>query len=44
MKILNLYSIKIRLIILAVLGLAGMLVIAAESLMQTNDVLLSEKK
>ena len=44
MKVLNLYSIKIRLIILAALGLAGMLIIAAESLMQTNDVLLSEKK
>tara|TARA_R110001583_G_scaffold10889_10_gene49899 strand:+ start:3068 stop:4705 length:1638 start_codon:yes stop_codon:yes gene_type:complete len=44
MKILNLYSIKIRLIILAALGLAGMLIIATESLMQTNDVLLSEKK
>lgn len=44
MKILNLYSIKIRLIILAALGLAGMLIIAAESLMQTNDVLLSEKR
>lgn len=44
MKILNLYSIKIRLIILAVLGLAGMLIITAESLIQTNDVLLSEKQ
>ena len=44
MKILNLYSIKIRLIILAVLGLAGMLIITAESLIQTNYVLVSEKQ
>ena len=41
---LNHYSIKIRLIILALLGLVGMIVIASQSLIQTNDVLLTEKK
>jgi len=44
MKILNNYSIKLRLIILALLGLAGMLIVAAESLIGTNDILLTEKK
>ena len=44
MKILNHYSIKVRLVILAVLGLVGMLAIAAESLIQTNEILLSEKQ
>lgn len=44
MKILNNYSIKLRLIILALLGLAGMLIVAAESLLGTNDILLTEKK
>ena len=44
MKLLNHYSIKIRLIVLGVLGLVGMLVITTQSLIQTNDILLSEKK
>ena len=44
MKILNHYSIKVRLIILAVLGLVGMLTIAAQSLIETNTILLSEKQ
>jgi len=44
MKILNSYSIKLRLVILALLGLAGMLIVAAESLVETNNILLSEKK
>lgn len=44
MKILNRYSIKVRLVILALLGLVGMLVITAESLIQTNRILLSEKQ
>ena len=44
MKILNHYSIKVRLVVLAILGLVGMLTIAAESLIQTNNILLSEKQ
>ena len=44
MKILNHYSIKLRLIISAVLGLLGMLLIASQSLIQTNDTLMSEKQ
>lgn len=44
MRLFNRYSIKIRLIISALLGLVGMLLISTQSLIQTNDVLLSEKK
>lgn len=44
MKILNHYSIKLRLIISGALGLFGMLLIATQSLMQTNETLLSEKQ
>ena len=44
MKILNRYSIKIRLIISVVLGLAGILIIASESLINSNKVLLTEKQ
>lgn len=44
MKLLNHYSIKVRLIILAILGLVGMLAVTAESLIQTNNILLSEKQ
>ncbi len=44
MKVLNHYSIKVRLIILAILGLVGMLAVTAQSLIQTNDILLSEKQ
>jgi len=44
MKILNHYSIKVRLVILATLGLVGMLAVAAQSLIQTNNILLSEKQ
>jgi len=44
MKILNHYSIKVRLVILATLGLVGMLAVAAQSLIQTNSILLSEKQ
>ncbi|MDA7746749.1 methyl-accepting chemotaxis protein [Psychromonas sp.] len=44
MQILNRYSIKSRLIISATLGLVGMLMIASQSLMQINNILLSEKK
>jgi len=44
MKLLNHYSIKVRLVILAILGLVGMLAVTAESLIQTNNILLSEKQ
>jgi len=44
MKMLNHYSIKLRLIVSAALGLFGMLLIATQSLMQTNETLLSEKQ
>jgi methyl-accepting chemotaxis protein len=44
MKLLNHYSIKVRLVILAILGLVGMLAITAQSLIQTNNILLSEKQ
>jgi len=44
MKVFNRYSIKIRLIISAVLGLVGMLLITTQSLIHTNETLLSEKQ
>ncbi|WP_022942866.1 methyl-accepting chemotaxis protein [Psychromonas hadalis] len=44
MKIFNHYSIKLRLIISVALGLFGMLLIATQSLVQTNEMLSSEKK
>ena len=44
MKVLNRYSIKIRLIVSAVLGLVGILTIASESLIKTNEILLTEKQ
>jgi len=44
MKLFNRYSIKLRLTIAALLGVAGMLLIGAQSLLQTNETLLSEKQ
>lgn len=44
MRILSRYSIKIRLTISVILGFVGMLLITTQSLMQTNNNLLSEKK
>lgn len=44
MKIFNNYSIKLRLAVSVTLGLIGMLLIASQSLIQTNEMLLSEKK
>jgi len=44
MKQLNRYSIKLRLAIIALLGVAGMLLIGVQSLQQSNDTLLSEKQ
>ena len=44
MNIFNRYSVKFRLIISASLGLAGMLLIGEQSLVQTNSTLLTEKQ
>jgi len=44
MKSLNSYSIKLRLTIAALLGVLGMLLIGAQSLLQNNEILLSEKQ
>jgi len=44
MKLLNFYSIKVRLIISATLAFAGMLIITTQSITQTKQVLLSEKQ
>jgi len=43
MTLLNNYSIKLKLALFVLFGLLGMLLVAAESLIQSNDLLLSEK-
>lgn len=43
MTLLNNYSIKLKLTLFVILGVLGMLLVTVESLIQTNDMLLSEK-
>ena len=44
MDLFNNFSIKLKLIIVVVLGVFGMLLVTAQSLIQTNEMLLSEKQ
>jgi len=44
MNLLNNFSIKLKLIIVVVLGVAGMLLVTTQSLIQSNNMLLTEKQ